>query len=243
MKLSSPPSSGPAKVRSHRRKARDNVTVSKPWLPLPLKLIRSRRFAELSGLATKLFFDAASMLGANGYGNGDIGLTYALLQQRGWKSKASLAGSIKELIDSELLIVTRQGGRRRCSLYALTPWPIYCDQKKLDVGRAAYSVNDWSQDPKLSDPPTVDAPAHWQRSRAKSLTPTGGAKTPVMPPQPTSSIPPQSPIAPGLRAEQPHFASSLPPPVGTSLDSPSPLHSVGALRGGGSDSSELLLEP
>jgi hypothetical protein len=231
------------RVLGIRGLVQDNVTVSKPWLPLPLKLICSRGFAELSGLATKLFFDAASMLGANGYGNGDICLTYALLQKRGWRSKASLAGSIKELIDSELLIVTRQGGRRRCSLYALTPWPIYCDQKKLDVGRAAYSVNDWAQDPKLSDRPTVDAPAQWKRSRAKSLTPAVGAKTPVMPPQPTSSIPPQSPFAPELRAEQLHFASSLPQPVGTSLDSPSPLHSVGALRGGGSDSNELLLEP
>jgi hypothetical protein len=199
-----PPNGTPGSRRKKKRGS-DGVTVLPPWLPLPLKAIRSRRFAQLSPLAARLFLDAVSLLGANGYGNGDLCLTFAFLKERGWKSKASVANALRELRDAELLFITRQGGRRRCSLYALTLWEINCDLNKLDVGPGVYSISDWHQDPQLRTPPTQCCPAQWKRCRGKLPAPDTGTESPFMPLTRTTEVPPWKQIDPVVGPELPSF--------------------------------------
>jgi hypothetical protein len=150
--------------RSRAQKA-GRVSVSGPWAPLPLDLLRSRRMAELSPYAAKLLLDLISQFRSGDYGNGDVAATFDGMRVRGWTSKATLQAALRELLDSGLLIVTRQGGRRVCTLYALTPWPLHCDLTKLDCGPGAYSTNSWRADPVKAASPTVKCPANWNSPR------------------------------------------------------------------------------
>ena len=56
----------------------------------------------------------------NGYNNGDLCAAFSILSERGWKSKGTVNRAITELKVREWIVVSRQGGRNQCSLYALT---------------------------------------------------------------------------------------------------------------------------
>jgi hypothetical protein len=69
----------------------------------------------------------------NGVNNGDICVTLKVLKGRGWSSNSTLRRALNSLLDAELLILTRQGGLNRCSLYAFSWIPIDECKQKLDV--------------------------------------------------------------------------------------------------------------
>lgn len=151
-----------------RRSRKNPVVVKAPWIPISLEVTRSRAFAGLSPHATKLFFDMCSRLGGNGAGNGDIAVTDEMQRLRGWTSKTTWRAALKELIEARFVIVTRQGSKRRCSLYALTPWPLECDARKIEVGPGSYSMSDWTivtGRPNSHAPPSAENPAIWTRPR------------------------------------------------------------------------------
>jgi hypothetical protein len=54
------------------------------------------------------------------------------MHKRGWKSKDTLDRAKKELLEKRWAIVTRQGGRKIPSLYALTFWGVDECGGKLD---------------------------------------------------------------------------------------------------------------
>lgn len=147
----------------HKSK-RNPVVVDGPWIATPLVLLRSTAFASLSPLATKLFLDLMSQLQVNADRNGDLCAAPAVMRPRGWASTASLRAAVGELMDADLLIVTRQGGRHKATLYALTPWPIKAERRDLDVGPKASTVRDWRGSGNV-DPPTSERPAVWNRPR------------------------------------------------------------------------------
>jgi len=172
-----------------RKGHRNQVTVRGQWLPFPVNFLRSRVCAELSHPALRLLVDLLSQLGFNAKGNGDLGASMTVMEVRGWTSKSALAGAVKELQAVGLLVVTRQGGRRRCSLYALTLWPVHCDPDKLDYGAVgSYGTDDWKADPERAEAPSIERPAvrrhvnekHFAspsgRGKASSSAPSGGVK-------------------------------------------------------------------
>lgn len=98
------------------------VTVSGQWLGMPFGFLSSRVCAELSPAALKLLLDLCSQLGSNTKGNGNLRASMTVMQDRGWTNKNALAAAVRELQTAGLLVVTLQGWRYRCSLYALTLW-------------------------------------------------------------------------------------------------------------------------
>jgi hypothetical protein len=70
----------------------------------------------------------------NGKNNGDFCITLSVMKARGWTSNDTLRTAMQELIEAELVILTRQGGRNRCNLYGITWEPIHECKNKLDIG-------------------------------------------------------------------------------------------------------------
>lgn len=166
------------------RSRKNPVTVRGPWFALSLEMIRSRAFAELSPHAAKLFLDLCAQLGPNSLRNGDLTATPGVMRARGWTSEPTLKAAVQELLNAGLLILSRQGNKRRCSLYALTPWPLDCDLSKIDITQNAYQCADWTKGLRdRSDPPTTDRPAKWNRARKNAIrTPVAGGMAPVIHP-------------------------------------------------------------
>ena len=142
------------------------IAVSGTWIPTPLEFLRSRACAELSPLAAKLLLDLLALLGPNAKGNGDLSIAPKVMACRGWTSRSSLAAAVRELIDHRLVVQTRQGSRLDCNLYAVTLYPLNCDQTKLDVTPGAYRFTDYMGDgATLAAAPTIANPAQWRRAR------------------------------------------------------------------------------
>lgn len=89
---------------------------------IPHRVLESSKFANLSPQATKLLVDLVSQY--RGFNNGDLCAAMTLMQVRGWKSNAGLATAIKELRDTRFLVLTRQGGKHKPNLYALSFYAI-----------------------------------------------------------------------------------------------------------------------
>lgn len=88
------------------------------FVAIPSNFLRSEALSNLSGSASKLLWDLVRQLGKNN--NGDLQASWQVLKDRGWKSKATLNRALTELRKAGIITQTRQGGRNRCSLYALT---------------------------------------------------------------------------------------------------------------------------
>lgn len=149
------------------KRRKDPLAVRGAWIPVPLPFLRSRACAQLSTHASKLLLDALSMLSTNAKRNGDISLTPKLMAPRGWTSRETLSAAIYELVESGILIKTKQGSREDTNLYALTLYPLDCDQSKIDIRPSAYQPNREHAhgEPKLLDPPTEAKPVRWRQVR------------------------------------------------------------------------------
>ena len=82
------------------------------------RMTQTPQFRDLSSIGTKLLVDLLSQY--RGSNNGDLSMAWPLMSERGWKSKATLYKARKELITGNWIVVSRQGGLNRCSLYAVT---------------------------------------------------------------------------------------------------------------------------
>ena len=88
------------------------------FLRLPHYLVHSEEWRKLSGNAIKFLIELAS--GYNGRNNGDLSLTRRQALGRGWRSGQTRDSAAKEALDAGFALLTRQGGRHVCSLYAVT---------------------------------------------------------------------------------------------------------------------------
>jgi len=110
---------------------------------LPHHVTRSKQFANLSAYAVKLLIDILNQY--HGHTNGDLSPSFTLMQCYGWNSKSMLARTIEELERAGFIVKTRQGGRHRASLYAVTFWGIDpCDGKHDHIVSAA-PLNYWRE--------------------------------------------------------------------------------------------------
>jgi hypothetical protein len=71
-----------------------------------------------------------------------------VLRARGWRSKATLHKSLKELRDSGLIVLTREGSLHECSLYGLGWLAIDECGGKLDIKATTGPINNWIDAPK-----------------------------------------------------------------------------------------------
>lgn len=132
------------------------------FLPIPADVLTSPALASLSPYACKLLFDIASQwrLGHNG----DMGASFEkVMRPRGWKSKDTLFKALKELCESGLINLTRQGGMHQCSLFALGWLAIDECGGKLDVKATTAPLNLWREpikplENKLPSTPHVPKP-------------------------------------------------------------------------------------
>ena len=137
-----------------RRRIKGRQTTS-PFVMFPYHVLDHAVFKTLSTRATKLVMDLAAQY--RGHNNGDLCAPLSLMRERGWNSSDQLHKAKKELIEKDVIWVTRQGGLNKANLYALTWFPIDECNGKLDIAS------------------TTTAPVNW---RNKSTSPSGGAKDP-----------------------------------------------------------------
>lgn len=108
----------------------------------------------------------------NGSNNGDLSAAPAITKLYGWTSQGSVQKALTELLANGFIEQTRQGGKNRCSLYAVTWLAIDDCTGKLDVMPTRVASNLWKPennhkiDPrfkdawkKLQERPTKNVPA------------------------------------------------------------------------------------
>jgi hypothetical protein len=100
-------------------------------------------YNSLSHTATRLLFEFARQY--NGHNNGDLCAAWKLMHVRGWRSRDTLDRAKRELLDHGLILLTRQGGRRKANLYALTWRAIDECKGKLDIGPTRVPPGDWQK--------------------------------------------------------------------------------------------------
>lgn len=93
-------------------------SASKPFFRWPKEVLHSSQYAALGAHDVKLLNDLGAFY--KGDNNGDLSAAWKLMAKRGWRSKGTLAASIKSLTDTGFLMVTRQGGRNMPTLFAIT---------------------------------------------------------------------------------------------------------------------------
>jgi len=104
---------------------------------LPRVFLESQSLARLSSHALKLFFDLMAQY--RGFNNGDLSAAWKVMAARCWKSRDTLAKSLKELQERGFVVMTRQGGLHKCSLFALTLYEI--DDCRDLKGRSKYDAH------------------------------------------------------------------------------------------------------
>ena len=114
------------------------------YFGLPHALMRHENYTRLSAHAVRLLNDLG--LQYNGYNNGDLQATWSFMSKRGWKSKATLHRAIKELRDRWWILVARQGGRHKATLYALSFLAIDECDGKLEIAATRSPPSTWKND-------------------------------------------------------------------------------------------------
>jgi DNA-binding HxlR family transcriptional regulator len=141
-----------SKAKKLALKAAKDARGGGHFLPIPLAVLRSPELAGLSPYAAKLLWDIASQwrLGQNGDANAAF---EKVMRSRGWRSKATLNKAIKELLESGLIVRTRQGSLHQCSLYALGWLAIDECSGKLDIRPTCRPLRNWAEKNSLPSTP------------------------------------------------------------------------------------------
>ena len=108
--------------QSERRRKAKGRASSGSFVSFPHSVLKHPAFATLTTRATKLLIDLATQY--RGKNNGDLSMPLSQMRNRGWNSSDQLHKAKNELLERGLILVSRQGGRNKCSLYAVTWQPI-----------------------------------------------------------------------------------------------------------------------
>ena len=128
-------------TRNEKRRRNMARQTTQPFLSLPHNVLDHESFRTLSPRATKLLIDIAAQY--RGCNNGDLCAPLSVMQKRGWKSNDQLFKARKELLDRGLILTSRQGGRNKASLFALTCLQIDDCQGKLDTPSTDVAPHNW----------------------------------------------------------------------------------------------------
>jgi len=114
------------------RKAKSKAIMYKGFLHLHRTMLETQDFISLKGNSIKLLIDLGYQY--NGYNNGDLCASLSVMRKRGWNSNQQLAKALKELLERNLIVQTKQGGLNLGpNLYAITWQPIDECGGKLDA--------------------------------------------------------------------------------------------------------------
>jgi hypothetical protein len=113
------------------------------YVPLPFDVLRSPALTALSAHALKLLLDLLAQY--NLRNNGDLTAAWTVMCKRGWRSRDTLFKAVTELEAQGWIMKTRQGGRKRCNLYAVTFFAIDECDGKLDVAATTTPPGTWHQ--------------------------------------------------------------------------------------------------
>lgn len=104
-----------------------------PFIMIPNSLFDMPEYMALGFPAKALLSEFIRQY--DGKNNGNLcNAFYGYLQKRGWKAEETVRKATTELIEAGLIIKSRQGGKNKCNLYALT-WKKVddCKGKQLDI--------------------------------------------------------------------------------------------------------------
>ena len=135
--------------RTQQMRRNKGRMMTDSFVRIPHHVINHEHFRSLSTRATKLLIDLLAQY--RGYNNGDLAATLKMMRARGWNSSDQLQKAKNELIEKDVITVTRQGGRNKCSLYAVTWFQIDECNGKLDVASTTTAPVNWKEG--LPSPP------------------------------------------------------------------------------------------
>ena len=141
-------------VNERRRRIKGRQTI-KQFLMLPHNVLNHPAFVSLNSRAVKLLLDIAVQY--NGRNNGDLCAPLSLMSLRGWNSSDQLHKAKKELVRNELIMVSRQGGINKTTLFAVTWVPVDECNGKLDIAATRTAPVKWN-DRSLGPPRGSKAP-------------------------------------------------------------------------------------
>lgn len=113
-----------------------------------IKTNQSSPASVLSHMAAHLLDNLVMQF--NGNNNGDLTAAPKIMKLYGWTSQGSVHSALTELLATGFIEQTRQGGRNKCSLYALTWLAIDECGGKLDVSPTRVPSNLWKPENKAS---------------------------------------------------------------------------------------------
>ncbi len=112
--------------------ARKKSKSAAQFANIPHVVFECPDYINLSPYAVKLLLELVYQY--NGFNNGDLCPSITLMAKRGFKSSATLRKVICELVASEMIVLTRQGGKNLASLYAIAWQQIdECPKKRLEI--------------------------------------------------------------------------------------------------------------
>lgn len=98
------------------------------YVAVPHAILESPEWAALTAYEVKLLLDVYGQF--NGKNNGTLSASWTLMRPRGWRSESTLNRALTGLLEKGFLIKTRQGGKHRCSFFAVTWREVHdCDGK------------------------------------------------------------------------------------------------------------------
>lgn len=113
------------------------------FMGLPHHVLNSTAYRDLGGWPVKLLVDITSQY--NGFNNGDLTAAWTIMQPKGWRSRDTLNKARKKLLEHGLIQVTRQGGRHKPTLYAVTWQNINECKGKLETSPTDRPSNRWKE--------------------------------------------------------------------------------------------------
>jgi len=126
---------------------------------IPRVVMECPDYINLNGSAVKLLVEMACQF--KGGNNGDLCPAWTLMKERGFCSKTTLSKAIKELLQAEMILLTRQGHfiKNKASLYALTWAPIdECLGKHLEESSTRIPSRNFSFERQQGWPRKSDQP-------------------------------------------------------------------------------------
>ena len=132
---------------SEKRRRVTGLKTTKNFIALPKACLNHSNYLGLSAYAVKLLLDIYVQY--SGFNNGDFNCTWSLMKKRGWKSESTLNKVKKELLNTGWIILTRQGGKNRCSLYAVSFQSIDDCKGKLDIPTTNTAPGNWKNNKSL----------------------------------------------------------------------------------------------
>ena len=129
-----------ARTRQRVRGRKDSGSFAQ----IPHEVLEHPNYAALHPRAVKLLWDLYAQY--RGKNNGDLCAAFSVMKKKGWSSSDQLDKAKKELLARGWIIVTRQGGRNKPNLYAVTFRPIDECNNKLDVKPTITPLGSWKQE-------------------------------------------------------------------------------------------------